>query len=197
MQSNYLKFSLISLCLFLTACANKEPPGLGDTDINYGDEKAVETVTNEFGSTDLQIMAEKISQSLLNSAVLDGRPIVTIANTRNKTSEYIDTTLITDTIRKNLLKSGRVKFGVDVDQMSAQSEELRRQESGDYDQSTTAKRGNMVGAEYRLEGSLSSIVKNSDDYKDVYYKLSLQMVHINSGLLEWADEVEIRKTTTK
>jgi hypothetical protein len=42
-----------------------------------------------------------------------------------------------------------------------------------------------------------SIVKQVRDTKDVYYKLNLQLWNIRNGLLEWSDEKEIRKTTTK
>ena len=55
----------------------------------------------------------------------------------------------------------------------------------------------MVGAEYRLEGNIVSIVKQAKDVKDVYYKFNLQLWNIENGLLEWTDEKEIRKTTTK
>jgi len=60
-----------------------------------------------------------------------------------------------------------------------------------------AKTGNMIAARYRLEGSISSIVKRSNDYKDVFYKFSLQLIDVESGLAEWMDEKEIRKTTER
>jgi PBP1b-binding outer membrane lipoprotein LpoB len=55
----------------------------------------------------------------------------------------------------------------------------------------------MVGAQYRMEGNITSIVKQVRDTKDVYYKFSLQLWNIRNGLLEWSDEKEIRKTTTR
>lgn len=166
----------------------------------YGDAKAVETVTNEFGSTDLQTLAESLTRSLLNTQLIQqgNRPIVTIADVRNKTNEYIDTKSITDSIRSQLLKSGSVRFAVDIKDMEAQIAELRRQGDKDlYDQNTTQKAGRMVGAAYRLEGDLTSIVKQTKEIKDVYYKLSLRLINVQTGLIEWADEKDIRKTTTR
>jgi PBP1b-binding outer membrane lipoprotein LpoB len=52
----------------------------------------------------------------------------------------------------------------------------------------------MVGAGYRLDGNIVSIVKENKKVKDVYYKFSLQLWNVENGLLEWADEKEIRKT---
>lgn len=166
----------------------------------YGDAKSVETVTNEFGSTDLQTLAEAMTRSLLNTPLITqgNRPIVTIAEVRNKTSEYIDTKAITDSIRSQLLKSGSVRFAVDLKDMEAQIAELKRQGDKDlYDQNASKKAGRMQGAAYRLEGDLNSIVKQSKDVKDVYYKLSLRLVNVESGLIEWADEKDIRKTTSR
>ncbi|MGZ5013592.1 MAG: hypothetical protein ACXV7E_06200 [Methylobacter sp.] len=44
---------------------------------------------------------------------------------------------------------------------------------------------------------MTSIVKRTGDVKDVYYKFSLQLVDNESGVMEWADEKEIRKTSNK
>jgi PBP1b-binding outer membrane lipoprotein LpoB len=40
-------------------------------------------------------------------------------------------------------------------------------------------------------------VKNTKDVKDVYYVFNLNLINNESGLLEWADEKEIRKTATR
>ena len=55
----------------------------------------------------------------------------------------------------------------------------------------------MEGAKFRIEGSISSIVKQTKDIKDVYYVFNLNLINNESGLLEWADEKEIRKTATR
>ena len=156
-------------------------------------------MTNQFGSTDLQMIAESMTRSMLNTPIATGaeRPIMTVQEVKNKTSEYIDTRSITDSIRVELQKSGRVRFAVDAAAMNQQIEELKRQQSDYYDAKKTAEIGKMVGAAYRIEGNITSIVKEAKDVKDVYYKFSLQLWNVQSGLLEWADEKEIRKTTTR
>lgn len=165
----------------------------------YGDARSVETITNQFGSTDLQMMAESMARSMQQAPVIASAnlPIVTVQEVRNKTSEYIDTRAITDSIRSELQKGGRVRFAVDQAGMNPQVEELKRQQSELYAKEQRAEMGQMVGAQYRLEGNIISIVKQVRDTKDVYYKLNLQLWNIRNGLLEWSDEKEIRKTTTK
>ena len=165
----------------------------------YGDARGVETLTNEFGSTDLQMMAESMARSMSQAPVIAAAnlPVVTVQEVRNKTSEYIDTRAITDSIRSELQKGGKVRFAVDAAGMSQQTEELKRQQSELYAKEQAAEMGRMVGAQYRLEGNIVSIVKQVKDTKDVYYKLNLQLWNIRNGLLEWSDEKEIRKTTTR
>ncbi|HKU45896.1 MAG TPA: penicillin-binding protein activator LpoB, partial [Burkholderiales bacterium] len=153
----------------------------------YGDARATETLTNEFGSTDLQIMAESMARSMLQAPVIASAnlPIVTVQEVRNKTSEYIDTRAITDSIRSELQKGGKVRFAVDASAMKQQTDELNRQQSGLYAKEHAAEMGQMVGAQYRLEGNIISIVKQVKETKDVYYKLNLQLWNIRNGLLEW------------
>jgi uncharacterized protein (TIGR02722 family) len=188
---------LVAVSVMLAGCAATTPNVGGN--LTYGNAKDVETVTNQFGSTDLQTIAESMARSLAQrAAAYPDRPLVTVADVKNKTDEYIDTRSITDSIKTQLLKSGSVRFATDISDMKAQTDELVRQNnSGLYKQSTTAKVGNMVGARYRVEGSLTSIVKRSSDTKDVYYKFTLMLTDIESGTLEWMDEKEIRKTSRR
>lgn len=201
MKSFFTPKTLVALSvstLFLGACATTGSPEIGSGQTKYGDAKAVETVSNEFGSTDLQAIAESMSRSLLQSPLLKGRPLITVAEVKNKTSEYIDTRSITDTIRSQLLKSGTVRFAVDTVAMQSQVDEVSRQnQSGLYNKAKTAKIGKMEGAKFRLEGSIVSIVKKNADIKDVWYKFSLQLIDNESGTMEWADEKEIRKTSRR
>jgi penicillin-binding protein activator len=184
---------LLFLVLVLAACSGPQ--------VRYGDAKAVETVNESYGSTDLQTIAEAMTRSLLQSKAISGSkdaPIITVADVKNKTSEYIDTSVITDKIRTQLLKSGQVRFAVNTNEMQNQVDELKRQnQSGLYKNSTISKTGNMRGAQYRIEGSISSIVKQAKNVKDVYYVFNLNLINNESGLLEWADEKEIRKTATR
>ena len=173
--------------------------GCAKETVRYGDARGVETVTNEFGSTDLQMIAEAMTRSMQQApAIASGNlPIITVQEVKNKTSEYIDTRAITDSIRAELQKGGKVRFAVDAPGMEQQVGEVKRQQSEYYAREQAVEKGQMVGAQYRMEGNITSIVKEVKDVKDVYYKFDLQLWNIRSGLLEWSDEKEIRKTTTR
>jgi uncharacterized protein (TIGR02722 family) len=181
MQRNFQRTALIvafaASTLALSACQNlSSPPIRFDRQVNYGDAKGVELVTNEFGSTDLQMIAEKMTGSLLETGIFQGRPTVTISTVKNKTSEYIDTTNVMNSIQTALVKSGKVRFTRSINEMQQGVDELQRQnQSGLYKQNTTAKVGQMTAAKYQLEGELTSIVKQNNTTKDVFYKFTLKM----------------------
>jgi uncharacterized protein (TIGR02722 family) len=180
------------LSFSLTGC-------LGGKQVSYGDAGAVETTTTGFGSTDLQKISEKMVDSLLTfppivEVTSKRRPVMFVDTIKNKTSEHIDTESVTDTISSRLLRSGKFRF-VDMTKVAAVRKQMEfQQESGMVKEETSVKMGQQIGAEYMLYGNLSSIVKRSSDEKDVYYKFTMKLMNIESGILEWSDEKEIRKT---
>lgn len=196
------KFSLAIIPAFvlLTGCQTMSPT-VGSSDVSYGDSKAVEAVTTDLGSTDIQMVSEKMTQSLIQHPLVQDlikkRGLMMASPVQNKTSEYFDTQQITDTILVQLQKNG-VRYVIESNNMQNQVDELRRQnQSGLYNQSKTAKVGKMQGAQYRLDGSVSSIVKKNSSVKDVFYKVNLRLIEIETGIVEWSDEKEIRKTAKR
>ncbi|MCF6338970.1 MAG: penicillin-binding protein activator LpoB [Gammaproteobacteria bacterium] len=170
--------------------------------IKYGDAAEVETTTTGFGSTDLQQIAAKMVDSVLTfppvvEITAKRRPVMFVDTIKNKTTEHIDTESITDTISTKLLRSGKFRF-VDMTKVAAVKQQLDYQnESGMVNQNAAMKMGQQIGAEYMLYGNLSSIVKRNSSRKDVYYKFTLKLMHLQSGIVEWSDEKEIRKSKEK
>ena len=195
MKKMIIAASVITALTLTSGCSNK-------TVVRYGDAKAVETTNINFGSTDLQKVAGEMTNSLVLSPVVgtltaNTRPIVFVERIKNKTSEHIDTESITDSISTKLLQSGKFRF-VDMSRVEAAREQIQFQHSGGMvDANKAIHSGCHVGAQYMLYGNLSSIVKSDEDKADVYYKFTLRLMDLESGLVEWADETEIRKTQGK
>jgi uncharacterized protein (TIGR02722 family) len=197
--SNTLKTSattvlLAAAALGLSACASK---------VAYGDATGVETVNTDFGSSDLQMIAEKMVDDLLASPAMSDiaptgeRPILFIESIKNKTIEHIDTESITDTISTKLLNSRRFRF-VDMSRMDAVQKQLDYQKnSGLVDETKAAQMGRQLGAKFMLYGNLASITKSAGSTRDIYYKFTLKLSNIESGIVEFQSEKEIRKTSKK
>lgn len=187
------KIIVIMLSVILTACSQG---------VSYGDATAVETTTIGFGSTDLQSIAAKMVDDLLVfppvvQLTSQRRPVVFVDTIKNKTTEHIDMENITDTIQSKLINSGKFRF-VDMTAVAQVQRQLQYQnESGLVDPSKATAFGRQIGAEYMLYGNMSSIVKRGGSVKDVYYKFTLKLLHLETGILEWSSEKEIRKQGKK
>ena len=189
--------SVLAATLF-TGCATKGGSGVvaGDGNVSYGDEKAVETLTADFGSSDLQATAEKMTQSLLQTryiAKAQQPPKVRLRDVKNQTYEHIDTKAITDKIRIKLLNSGAVRFLADKSNLDQVNDERDLTETSTKKTNVKA----MTNSDYIITGTVRSIKKATKDVQDVYYNISLELVDPQSGEILWADEKEIRKTTNK
>jgi hypothetical protein len=149
------------------------------------------------------MIAEKMVDDLLASPAMaeiapsGKRPILFVDTIKNKTLEHIDTESITDTISTKLLNSGRFRF-VDMTKVDAIAKQLDYQKnSGFVDETKSVQMGRQLGAQFMLYGNFASIQKTAGNTKDVYYKFTMKLTNIESGLVEFQAEKEIRKTRKK
>jgi penicillin-binding protein activator len=170
--------------------------------VQYGDATAQETVNTDFGSTDLQMIANKLVDDLLVfPPVVDitrmSRPVLFVDSIKNKTSEHIDLESVTDSIQAKMINSGKFRF-VDMTVVEQVRKQFAfQQQSGFVDEQTSARMGRQIGAQYMVYGNMASIVKQNNKTKDVYYKFTLKLMHLETGIVEWVGEKEIRKTKEK
>jgi uncharacterized protein (TIGR02722 family) len=188
MNIKCLKLFCLPLALFFAVgCATT------GTKVSYGDPGAVERLTADFGSADLHMIVEKMVDSMATSPVLEGRPVIFVDHVRNNTHEHIDTKSITDKIRTILLKHGKARITARSDIPDTLLQEQDFQNSNLADPGTIIKMGKLAGAQYILFGDISSIEKRSGGKRDVWFKITLNLTNTQDGLIEWADDKEIRK----
>ena len=185
----------------------------GCSSTRYGDPEAVETVNIDWGSTDLQTFSRKMVKSLIDSPQLayiagpgkgdDMRIIVYMSGVRNETSEHINTEAVTDSIRTELLQSGRFRFVADQAGQDEIGEQVRfQQESGRVNPEMAKKFGKQLGADVVIHGALRSIEKKKGrslesagtKVEDVYYQFVLNCVNLETGEIIWSEKGDIRKT---
>ncbi|MEI6859137.1 MAG: penicillin-binding protein activator LpoB [Shewanella sp.] len=192
-MKNFKLIFMLAVAVGLSGCQSK---------VEYGDATEVETVNENFGSSDLQAIAAKMVDSMLTfppivAMTVNDRPIIFVDKIKNKTSEHIDTESVTDSISNKLLRSGKFRF-IDMTKVDAVRKQLDYQNNaGMVDPSTAISFGRQIGAQYMLYGNLSSIVKQSGSTTDIYYKMTMRLMDLETGLIEWSDEKEIRKVKSK
>ena len=178
--------------------------GLGGcaSTIQYGDAGSAKPIATEFGSSDLQQIAETMVDSMMTFPPLVEltsvrRPVVSVDRVKNKTMQHIDTESITDSIRAKLIRSGKFRF-VDRSTDEQTIEELKtQQDSGLVDKKSAVKFGQQIGAEFLLTANFSEIRQQAGNTTDVYYKFTMSLKNLKTGILEWSDEKEIRKVFTR
>lgn len=182
---------VVGVSLFFTACGNKQ-----FTQGKYDDMSEERLLDDKFNESDMRQIADTMVQSLTGSVVArDWKkpPVVLVTMVKNRTQEHIDMKSLTDKIRVALIKSGKFKF-TEKEARSEMAEELQYQgESGYVDPSSARKKGKQIGANYFLTGEISDRVQEVGGKKYVYYKTTLNLINIDTGLLDWTDEKELRK----
>ncbi|MFN7181330.1 MAG: penicillin-binding protein activator LpoB [Planctomycetota bacterium] len=154
----------------------------------------------KWNDTDYKLVADHMYNSLLSSDFYrkhSGKKITIMTGTiDNRTLEHIDIKVLTDSIATKLIRSGT--FNV-VD--GSAREELKKEyeyHRGPYiDPSTQKKEGKQIGEDFLLRGTIYSSIEDSRYLKVVYYKVTLQLTDIQTNLIVWQDEFDIKKIVKK
>lgn len=187
--------NILGNSIFLSAVACSS---FGSHNASYVDPNAVNNLTTNFTMTDLQMVSQSMADSLIASNKLNSCKTYTVSNVANKTDQYIDTSTITQSIVNRLGNSSAVKAGyvVSSQEMQNQVDELNRQnQSGLYNQTTTAKTGNMKGAQCRIDGFVNSITSYNPDTKTqiVQYQYNMKLINVEAGEMLWSNEKPLSK----
>lgn len=175
--------------LFVSGCSST---------VTYGDPTSAKPISTDWGSNDLQQTVNTMVNSMLTFPPIvemtkNRRPIIEVARVNNKTMQHIDTQAITDSIRTRLIHSGKFRFTDRSTDNETINEIRAQQESGLNDQNTAVQFGQQLSAEYLLVSNITEIRQKGSGVLDVYYKVTMSLKNLRTGILEWSDEQEIRK----
>lgn len=180
--------------LGLTACGGPKAFTQGA----YDDPTRVELLDDKFNEADMQQMSDTIVKSIVACPEIgaDKRPVVMVDQVKNNTEEHIDMSSLTDKIRTALIKSRRVKF-IDADAREKLDEEYRYNESGNVAKEKQKKRGKQTGADYVMRGAMATNIQQVGNDKFIYYKLTMNLVNLETSEIDCTEEKEIRKQYRK
>ncbi|MCB0411194.1 MAG: penicillin-binding protein activator LpoB [Bdellovibrionales bacterium] len=190
--------SMLVLSISLGFIAGCGPKAFVKGDYDDNVEEA-NLLTDKWSESDMQRAVHDLVQSAVNHRAIKDAPrppIVVVTRLQNKTDEHIDTQSITDKFQVELMKSGSVQF-VDKAAREDISEEYDYQGSGMVSRETQKGKGKQVGADFIMNGRLDSIVQQAGKDKTVYYKLTMNLTNLSSGLIVWTDDKQIRKIFKK
>ncbi len=188
-KTNLMRISLLG-SLLVVGCSTPK--------VSYVDPNATNTLTTNYTQNDLRLTAQEMSNKLIQSGKMSGCKSFTISPVKNATDQYVDTSVMTNTMADVLTNSSSVNsiYVASIDEMGNQTDELSRQsQSGLYDQSTTAKMGKMKGAQCRIDGKLTSNTSIGPDGKTklVAYTFFVQMFDVQQGAAVWRNSQNTSK----
>jgi hypothetical protein len=96
-------------------------------------------------------------------------------------------------VKVAVIKSGKFRFTEKEVRSELADEMAYQQESGYVDPAQARQKGKQIGADFFLTGEITDRVQEVGGKKYVYYKATFNLVNIQSGILDWSDEKEIRK----
>lgn len=184
-----LAFLVAGATMFIIGCAHT---------VRYGDETSVQALSTDFSSTDLQTISADMVDKLLSfppivETTSQRRPVLVVGSIKNRTTRWIDAKAITDTITSKLILSGKFRY-VDRSTDREVISELKTQQEGGLTNPNKAKQfGQQEPAEYIITGDFIDISQQANGKKDVFYKFTLSLRNLQTGIVEWKDEHQIRK----
>lgn len=186
-------FFMLSI-MVLTSCSPRAfVRGDYDEDVNR-----TNLLNDKWSESDMQNAVKDLVASLSRSKYVrraSKPPTVMVTKLKNKTSEHIDTQSIMDMVSVELTKAGDVVF---VDRAARKDMAKEYEYQKDYvSRSSRSRKGGQVGADYILNGRLDSIVQEAGKDKTVYYKITLNLTNLRTGLKVWVDQKQIRKKFRK
>jgi len=118
------------------------------------------------------------------------RPVVAIWPIQNATTQHLDDAMLTllSSIETALVNTGEVRV-VDRASQEALAREVGVQHGAIYDPASAQKLGKQLGAKYFMTGKITSIDEKLKKQRRVQYSLFLQVIEIETGLIEFQNEV--------
>lgn len=114
---------------------------------------------------------------------------------RNKTSEHIDTKMISDEIATNLIQK-RIKF-VDQSLTDEALKEMEQGMTGLVDSDSAIPVGMLKSPNFYLTGDIRDNVRTVGSKRLQYLVVTLKLVSLKTNVVEWQNQQQFLKATSK
>ncbi len=175
------------------------------SNVNRVDASQQVDLSGYWNDTDARIVCESLIGQALNSGSFVGykedlgrRPIITGGSFRNDSSEYIDTSILTEGITTAILNSGKARFIASRKRIEEIREERMARQSWQADMSKQKEVANELIPDLILTGTVKTIVDTNNKKSVRTYFVYAELVDIETGEMIWRGEnKEIKKIIGK
>lgn len=120
-------------------------------------------------------------------------PVVIVGSIKNQTYEHIDSNIFVEALERGLINSGKVTFVASKDARNEIRDERADQQKGNTEPSTIKATGHEKGADFMLQGTVSSIKDMVKGKYAVFYQVTLELVDMSTNEKRWVGQQQIKK----
>ena len=191
-MKRYLIILITAAALLISGCAT------GPTVTRTASDEVID-LSGRWNDTDSRLTAEAMVSSMLSGGWLErfsadeGRPpVVIVGSVRNKSSEHIDAETFIKDIERELINSGRVTF-VAAGAARDELRDEREDQQSNATQSTAAALAAETGADYMMQGVITSQTDAIQGKRATLYKVDMELIGLENNQKVWIDTKEIKK----
>jgi len=151
----------------------------------------------EWGPKEMKMTVTKMVGSMFDFLKIEWKKsaFIQVKKFRNKTSEHIDTKMVSDEIATNLIKK-RIKF-IDKSLTQDMLKEMEQGMTGLIDPDSAIPAGMLKSPNFYLTGDIRDNVRTVGGKRLQYLVVTLKLVSLKTNIVEWQDQQEFLKATSK
>jgi hypothetical protein len=182
---------LVASLIFLTACANRK--------VTRIDPNQQTDLSGRWNDSDSRLVANELITQILTGAwrtnfeqKYNRKPVLIVGSIKNKSSEQIDPITFIKDLEKASINSGTVSIVQSGEERNQLREERNEQQTFSSEDSKK-KWGREKGADFMINGVISSIVDQHKNQKTVYYQINLELTDLETNEKVWIGDKKIKK----
>lgn len=160
-------------------------------------------LSGRWNDTDSRLVAEQmINDALARPWIINfenrhsSQPVVIVGTVRNLSSEHIDTGTFIRNMERELINSGKVRF-VAASEARQEIRDERLDQQVYATEETAARLAAETGADYMLQGTISTIIDSDGREQVKFYQVDLELIDMENNEKAWIGNKEIRKYITR
>ena len=194
-----MKTTFVSACLMATAVALSSGCAMFRAQTTEIDVNRKDHMKANYDFVDMREISQSVADEMINSflASKEPAPIMIIAGVENRTSQYMDTKGLTDRMRNEIMKSGKAQFINEARRADLLKEQGYQAVNATPE--TQVAIGKQLGAKFMISGSMMEMEQSSPKQvrisktNEKYYKLTMEITDLETGLLTWTTEREFAR----
>jgi PBP1b-binding outer membrane lipoprotein LpoB len=155
--------------------------------------------SGQWNDTDSRLTAEALIKDALDrpwaqrfTQVMGRPPVVVMGPVLNRTQEPLNTQTFVQDLERALKQSGQVQFAADAGQRQEVGQE--RLDQAQHTRTDTVKpTGQESSADFRLQGTINSLMDELDRTRVIFYQVDLELLDIASNVKVWQGQKKVKK----